>query len=147
MMSNRSRQIAWTPLKDPRKTRLVAIRCHPDQVLDRDIYLFLLSKRIQQMVDAAPDAAQAVSALQEEMFRTGVVLEVGHCPAAEAGNRLVWSNPAVAEKISCLRVFQKLRKVKLPLVENLMAHQALSSEMDDPEGGLTRWAWLIGEVP
>jgi hypothetical protein len=64
------------------------------------------------MVDEAPDPVEAVSALQEEMFSSGLVLDMGHCPADEAGNRLVWSNPAVEEKLSSLGVFQELRKLK-----------------------------------
>jgi len=147
MTSKRTRLIAWSPLKDPRKAYLVAIRCHPNQKLDRHIYMSLLGDRIQRMVDEAPDSDEAVSALQEEMFTSSLVLDVGHCPASEAGNRLVWSNPAVEEKLSSLGVFQKLSKLKQPLVEDLMAHQALMSEKDNPVDNLTLWAAQIGAVP
>lgn len=146
-METTTRLIAWSPLKDPRKAYLVAIRCHPKQKLDRHIYMNLLGDRIQRMVDEAPDPKEAVSALQEEMFSSGLVLDVGHCPANEAGNRLVWSNPAVEEKLSSLGVFRKLSKVKQPLVEDLMAHQALMSEKDNPVDNLTLWAAQIGAVP
>ena len=145
--SERTRLIAWSPLKEPGKAYLVAIRCHPNQQLDRDIYMSLLGDRIQHMVDQAPDPDEAVSALQEEMFSSGLLLDVGHCPANQAGNRLVWSNGAVEEKLSSLGVFQRLKKVKAPLVENLMAHQALMSEKDNPVDNLMLWASQIGAVP
>jgi hypothetical protein len=107
----------------------------------------LLGDRIQRMVDEASDPSEAVRALQEEMFSSGLVLDVGHCPVDEAGNRLVWSNPAIEEKLSSLGVFQKLRKVRHPLVESLMAHQALMSDRENPGDNLTLWASQIGAVP
>jgi len=125
----------------------VAIRCHPNQEFDRDIYMSLLGDRIQHMVDEAPDPDEAVNALQAQMFSHGLVMDVGHCPANEAGNRLVWSNLAVEEKLSNLGVFQRLKKVKPPLIENLMAHQALASESESPVDNLTLWASQIGAVP
>src|SRR5271156_2018862 len=146
MPDSRTRLVAWSPLKDPRKAYLVAIRCHPNQELDRHIYMSLLGDRIQHMIDEAPDPDEAVSALQEEMFRTGLVIEVGHCPADEAGSRLVWSNSAIEEKLSNLGVFERLKKAKQPLIENLMAHQALVSDNENPVDNLTLWASQIAAV-
>jgi hypothetical protein len=129
---------------EPREIYAVAIRCLPMQHLDRDLYMSLLGDRIQEMVDTAPDPEEAVSALQEAMFSSGLVSEVGHCPTDEAGNRLVWSNPAVAEQLSNLGVFQSLREVRQPLIENLLAHEVFVSQKENPVDNLTMWAWHIG---
>jgi hypothetical protein len=102
-----------------------------------------LGDRIQEMVDTAPDPEEAVSALQEEMFSSGLVMDVGHCPTSEAGNRLVWSNPAVEERLSNLGVFEELRHVVCPLIESLLAYEALKSQEDNPVDNLTLWAWQI----
>jgi hypothetical protein len=122
----------------------VAIRCLPTQPLDRDIYMSLLGDRIQEMVDTAPDPEEAVSALQEAMFGSGLLGEVGNCPTDETGNRLVWGNPAVEEQLSNLGVFRKLSEVKYPLIENLLAHEAFGSQKENPVDNLTTWAWHIG---
>lgn len=129
---------------EPEEIYAVAIRCLPTQVLDRDLYMSFLGDRIQEMVDTAPDPEEAVSALQEAMFSSGLVSEVGHCPTDEAGNRLVCSNPAVEERLSILGVFQSLREVKRPLIENLLAHEVFLSQEENPVDNLTMWAWHIG---
>ena|ERR1700722_8577362 len=140
----RPRHIAWSPLTEPREIYAVAIRCLPTQQLDRDLYMSFLGDRIQEMVDTAPDPGEAVSALQEAMFSSGLVGDVGHCPTHEAGNRLVWSNPAVEEQLSILGVFERLREVKSPLIENLLAHEVFMSQKENPVDNLTVWAWHIG---
>ena len=122
----------------------MAIRCLATQRLDRDLYMSFLGDRIQEMVDTAPDPEEAVAALQEAMFCCGLVSDVGHCPTDEAGNRLVAGNPAVEEQLSILGVFQSLREVKHPLIENLLAHEVFSSQKENPVDNLTTWAWHIG---
>ena len=129
---------------DPNEIYAVAIRCSPIQQLDRDIYMNILGDRIQQMVDTAPDPKEALSALQEAMYSAGLVPDVGHCPTTEAGNRLVWSNPAVEEQLSNLGVFRRLAEVKHPLIENLLAHEVFMSQKENPVDNLTMWAWHIG---
>jgi hypothetical protein len=129
---------------EPEEIYAVAIRCLPTQSLDRNIYMSLLGDRIQEMVDTAPDPEEAVSALQEEMFSSGLVGDVGHCPTDEAGNRLVWSNPSVEERLSILGVFKSLSAVKHPLIENLLAHEVFRSQRENPVDNLTMWAWHIG---
>jgi hypothetical protein len=129
---------------EPGEIYAVAIRCLPTQPLDRDLYLSLLGDRIQEMVDTAPDPEEAVSALQEAMFSSGLVGDVGHCPMDEAGNRLVWSNPAVEEQLSNLGVFQRLSDIELPLIENLLAYEVFMSQKENPVDNLTMWAWHIG---
>jgi hypothetical protein len=128
---------------EPGEIYAVAIRCLPTQRLDRDIYMSLLGDRIQEMVDTAPEPDEAVSALQEAMFSSGLVSDVGHCPTEEAGDRLVWSNGAVEEQLSILGVFQRLREVKHPLIENLLAHEVFMSQKENPVDNLTIWAWHI----
>jgi hypothetical protein len=140
---DRPRHIAWTPLLNPKKIFLVAIRCHPQQEFDREVYLSLLGDRIQAMVDASPDPKEAVSQLQEEMHSTGLVKDVAHCKTERAGIDLVEGNPEIWEICSNLGVFQKLRYVRQPLIENLMAHQALISDQENLVDGLTLWASLM----
>jgi hypothetical protein len=143
-----TRLIAWTPLLKPQLIRLLAIRCPSTQQLDRDLYLSYLSDRVQAMVDALPeeDHVDAVRQFQEEMFSTGLVREVGFCPADEVGVTLVMSNSEIWEKLSNLGVSQRLRKARYPLIENLMAHQALMSDRENPVDNLTMWAWRMGQV-
>lgn len=129
---------------EPEEIYAVAIRCLPTQSLDRDVYMGFLAERIQEMVDSAPDPAEAVAALQEAMFSGGLLSDVGHCPIDEAGTRLVEGNPAVEERLSIVGVFQNLREIKHPLIENLLAHEVLMSQREDPVGSLTMWAWHIG---
>src|SRR5882672_9191108 len=116
MSGKQTRLIAWSPLKDPRKAYLVAIRCHPNQEFDRDIYMSLLGDRIQHMVDEAPDPDEAVNALQAQMFSHGLVMDVGHCPTNEVRKRLVLRSIAVEKILSPPGVFHTLKKVKCPLI-------------------------------
>jgi hypothetical protein len=139
-----TRLIAWSPLMDPRKAYAVAIRCSPTQQFDRDIYMSILGDRIQQMVDTAPDPAEAVSALEEAMCSAGLVSYVDHCPTDEAGNRLVWSNPSIGEQLSNLGVFRNLGELEYPLIESLCAHEVFMSQRENPADNLTMWAWHIG---
>ncbi len=139
-----TRMIAWSPLIDRNEVYAVAIRCSPMQQLDRYIYMNILGGRIQQMVDTAPDPAEAVSALEEAMCSEGLVPYVDHCPHDEAGNRLVWSNPLVEEQLSNLGVFGSLREIKYPLIESLLAHEVFMYQRENPVDALTMWAWHIG---
>jgi hypothetical protein len=129
---------------DPEEIYAVAIRCAPTQQLDRDLYMCILGHRIQEMVDTAPDPDEAVSALQQAMYSDGLIPDVGRCPTGEAGNRLVWSNPAVEEQLSNLGVFGNLREIEYPLIENLLAHEVFMSQKENPVDNLTTWVWHIG---
>ena len=139
--------IAWTPLLKPKLVPLVAIRLHPSQQLTRLTYLHLLGERIQRMVDSSPDPKVAVKELVQAMFEEGLLSDTGNCPPSEAGNRLILSNSEVEEILTNLGVFRRLTKAKPPLVENLMAHQALMSDRDDPLGRLKTWASQMGQEP
>lgn len=144
----RTTPIAWTPLHEPQVVRLLAIKCLPTQKLDSDLYLSFLADRVQAMVDLLPpeNRKEAVSMFQEEMFRTGLVSDVANCPPDEVGVNLVMSNSEIWEKLSNLGVSQRLRKARYPLIENLMAHQALMSDRENPIDNLTMWAWRMGQV-
>jgi hypothetical protein len=131
--------VAWTPLLNPDLVPLVAIHAHSPLMIDRDIYLSNLSSRIQRMVNASPDPKAAVDEFVETLFQEGLVRDVANCPVDEAGTNLILSNPDIWEMLSNMRVFQKM-PVQPPLVTNLMAHQALMSDLDDPVGRLKSWA-------
>jgi hypothetical protein len=135
--------IAWTPLLKPQLVPLVAIHAYPNQVLDRDIYLSQLSSRIQRMVNACPNPKTAVKEFLQTMFEEGLVKDIANCPPQEAGTNLIVSNSEVWDILSNLGVFQSLTKAKPPLVANLMAHQALSLDLNDPLGRLKTWATLM----
>ena len=104
-------------------------------MIDRDIYLSNLSSRIQRMVNASPDPKAAVKEFQETLFQESLVSEVPYCPTEEAGTNLILSNSRVWDVLSNMGVFSKM-PVEPPLVTNLMAHQALMSDLDDPVGRL-----------
>ena len=108
-------------------------------MIDRDIYLSNLSSRIQRMVNASPDPKAAVKEFQETLFQESLVSEVPYCPTEEAGTNLILSNSRVWDVLSNMGVFSKM-PVEPPLVTNLMAHQALMSDLDDPVGRLKSWA-------
>src|SRR5260370_3946000 len=131
--------IAWTPLLNPDLVTLVAIHALSPLMIDRDIYLGNLSSRIQKMVNASPDPKAAVKEFQETLFQESLVSEVPYCPTEEAGTNLILSNSRVWDVLSNMGVFRKM-PVKPPLVTNLMAHQALMSDLDDPVGRLKSWA-------
>jgi hypothetical protein len=139
--------IAWTPLLKPHYIPLVAISCSPEQRLNREIYLHLLSDRIQGMIDKSPSPKDALNQFQETMFAEGLVRDVANCPLEDVGQNLVLSNSDVWDKLSNLGVFERLTKARLPLVANLMAHQALNSDQSDPMGRLLDWASRMGQVP
>jgi hypothetical protein len=131
--------IAWTPLLKPLLVPLVAIHAHGPLMIDRDIYLSNLSSRIQRMVNASPDPKAAVKEFQETLFQESLVSEVPYCPTEEAGTNLILSNSRVWDVLSNMGVFHKM-PAKPPLVTNLMAHQALMLDLDDPVGRLKSWA-------
>jgi hypothetical protein len=131
--------VAWTPLLKPLLVPLVAIHAHSPLMIDRDIYLSNLSSRIQRMVNASPDPKAAVKEFQETLFQEGLLREVVNCPAEKAGTNLILSNPDIWEMLSNMGVFKKMPATP-PLITNLMAHQALISDLDDPVGRLKSWA-------
>ena len=131
--------IAWTPLLSPDLVPLVAIHAYAHLVIDRDVYLANLSSRIQRMVNASPDPQVAVNEFVETLFQEGLVRDVGHCPVDEAGNNLIFSNPDIWEMLSNMGVFRNMT-ANPPLITNLMAHQALVLDLDDPVGRLKSWA-------
>src|ERR1700694_2489775 len=134
MPAERSRQIAWTPLHEPQLVRLLAIRCPPSQKLTDGLYLSYLGDRIQAMVDDLPEDLRedAVRQFQEAMYCESLLGEILHCPPDEVGVNLVISNPQVWEGLSNLGIEQRLIDVKHPLIENLMAHEALMSDRENP---------------
>jgi hypothetical protein len=131
--------VAWTPLLKPDLVSLVAVHAHSPLMMDPDIYLSSLSTRIQRMVNASPDPKAAVREFQETLFQESMVSEVPYCPTEEAGNNLICSNSRVWDILSNMGVFQRM-PVNPPLITNLMAHQALSLDLDDPVGRLKSWA-------
>ena len=114
--------------------------------MTRLTYLHLLAERIQRMVDNSLNPKVTAKELVQAMFEEGLLPDTGNCPPDDAGNRLVLSNSDVWEKLTSLGVFRKLPKAKPPLVANLMAHQALTSDLDDPNGRLKSWASGMGQV-
>jgi hypothetical protein len=107
--------------------------------IDRDIYLSSLSSRVQRMVNASPDPRAAVKEFQETLFEESLVSEVPYCPTEEAGTNLILSNSRVWDVLSNMGVFRKMPAKALP-VTNLMAHEALMLDLDDPVGRLKSWA-------
>ena len=102
-------------------------------MIDRDSYLSNLSSRIQRMLNASPNPKAAVKEFQETLFQESLASEVPYCPTEEAGNNLIFSNSRVWDVLSNMGVFQKM-PAKPPLVTNLLAHQALMLDLDDPGG-------------
>ena len=132
----------------PDKIRLVAILCPANQMIDRYLYVNFLGDRIQRMVDASEDPREAVARLQEKMYRTGLVMDAGHCPTDKAGNYLIWNNPAVEEKLCNLRVFQSIGKERrVPSTDNLTVRRELEAEKHSPMDGLLSWVHSMGAVP
>lgn len=129
--------IAWAPTKKSRWIRLTAVLCAPEQVMDRDIYLLLLGERVQRMVDAAEDPDEARDQLHRHLFEYGLMPDLGHCPTEEAGNRLVWSNPAVGEKLGDLGVLRGLPQVKV--VEMTQAREVINQDLEEPMDQLAIW--------
>ena len=129
--------IAWAPTTKSRWIRLTAVLCAPEQVMDRDIYLLLLGERVQRMVDAAEDPDEARDQLHRHLFEYGLMPDLGHCPIEEAGNQLVWSNPAVGEKLGDLGVLRGLPQVKV--VEMTQAREVINQDLEEPMDQLAIW--------
>ncbi len=108
-------------------------------MIDRDTYLGNLSTRIQRMVNGSPDPKTAVNEFVKTLFQEGLLRDTGHCPVDEAGANLILSTRTVWEMLSNVGVFQKLPAYP-PLVTNLMAYDALQSDLDEPVGHLKWWA-------
>ncbi len=137
--------IAWCPVKVRQKVFLAAILCPPEQPMDRDWYMTYLGMRIQRLVSSSPDPREVTRSLQEELYRTGLVPEMGFCLDDEAGQRLVTYNPSVEEKVGNLGVFKALKSFpKAPAVDNLAVRRVLQVDPSDPDGSLLLWAQEMG---
>lgn len=142
-----SPQIAYSPLDQSSKVSLVSVLCPASHPMDRPLYLSFLGDRMQAMVDASFNPHQAVQDFQDEMYRTGLVRDLGNIPLHEAGARLVASNPSVWEKLDSLGVFRAIKSQrKAPATDNLAARRSLQADKDSPADSLTRWASLMGAV-
>jgi hypothetical protein len=138
--------IAWAPRSDPSKLPLLAVLCPANQKTDRQSYMTWLGYRVQAMIDSSPDPRQAVTSLQEEFYRTGLVRETGNCPTEEAGDTLVAQNPSVKEKVDNLMGL-KPWPTRTPAVDSLAARNALAAEKSSPMDGLLNWATWMGQAP
>ena len=140
-------QIAWSPIQTPRKIFLLAVLCPANQKMDRRTYLSYLGDRIQTMVQSSQDPQEAVKALQEELYRTGLVREVGYCPTDEAGQRLVTDNPSIEDKVDNLGAFKSLESnPRAAPTDNLEARKAMKADQTAPQDSLLNWATQMGAV-
>jgi hypothetical protein len=138
--------IAWCPSFDPELVELGAVLCHPEQKLDRNIYLCLVGERIQRIVDAAEDPVEATHELEKSLFEYGLGPDLS-CPPENAGNWLVWSNPGVEERFANKGLLEDLRNKKPK--EMAVAREVIEgdAENDDAIGRLQMWVWRLSGMP
>lgn len=117
---------------------LGAIEVAKGQKLDREIYLALLSDRLDQMLSRTPDPVQALANLYEMLDEAGLAPDQ-RPTLAEAGNALIYSNPAMVDHLDAL---------------NIPGHLPKRATQDDAaakrlikETSLETWASLLLETP
>ena len=137
-------RIAWAPTTTGDGLLLTAVMVASGQELDRDLYLSLLGERMQSLVNAAPDKPRAVADAQAALHEAGLFPDLGTIPVDEAGNRLVWSNPAIEERLVNLGV---LPPTLPPLKEVSAARTVLKTERNDPPSGLAAWVAAVTRLP
>lgn len=137
-------QIAWAPTTTGNGPLLTAVKVAPSQQMDRDLFLNLLSHRIQAMLDATNDQALAVRELQEALHLAGLYPDLAAIPLEQAGNLLTWSNPAIEGRLVDLRV---LPPTFPPLAETAEARRVLRNEKQDPTSGLASWVAAVTRLP
>jgi hypothetical protein len=136
-----AQMVAWSPVMPLSKTVLGAVLCSPQQEMDRQAYLSLLGDRIQRMVDASDDPSEAAEEFENALIEQGLWIEDGPIPTDEVGNRLVWSNPAVHEKLESIGLLSNL-KGKKPQ-EMSSARQQIDEDKASPRSRLLDWAGLL----
>jgi hypothetical protein len=105
----------------------------------------LVGERIQRIVDGADDPTEATDELGSTLVEYGIGPDI-HCPPDQAGNWLVWSNLAVAER------FQKkglLRDMTCKTPEEMVLARGCinkDAENDDAIGWLQTWAWRLSQL-
>ena len=120
---------------------LSASLCSPGLILRRDLYLSLLGERIQGVVNACEDPQEITDAPVEDLFEAGLLPDVGHVAAKDAGAYLVSSNSGTRERLVSWGV--------LPTPETGMtcempaAREALMGERYDPVDSLQCWVALL----
>lgn len=137
--------VAWAPTREEPGAQISAVLCHPEQALDRELYLSLLGDRIQRMIDASPDPQGATNELANLLFEQGLLADAGHVPAEEAGNRLVWSNPAIEERLGNRNLLSKIKAAKPH--EMPEARKAILADQADPLTRLLSWGSAIAQLP
>lgn len=123
---------------------LSAILCHPQQVLELDLYLSLLGDRIQNMVDRSQDPQEAANDLLRDLWQADLYGEPGTIDPREAGNRLITSNPGVEYRLSQWHLLPNPQDLPTELK---VAREQISADRYDPASRLRSWAAALSRLP
>lgn len=122
-----------------------AILCPPDLELTRDDHLYFLGERIQRLINRCEDPREAAENLRQDLFEAGLYRDESRVPAAEAGNRLIWSNTlGVGYRLS---QWGLLPTRSSRTCEMRAAREEISADQDCPEDRLRSWAGLLSRLP
>ena len=138
------KQVAWAPTQKEPGVFLAAVLCAPTQALDRDLFLGLLADRIQGLVDASRNPPEAAERLRRNLWEAGLYQDEASVPPGSAGNQLVWSNPAIRERLEANGALPD-REAKP--VEMLAARMQIVADQADPTDRLEVWAALMARLP
>lgn len=130
--------IAWAPTSDPQLLQIGSVLVHPNQKLDRGLYLALLSSRVQRLVNNCQNKQEAVDALVEQMSDDSLLEDPGSVPWETAGDSLVLSNPPLEHQLRELGLLENLKAAQLQ--EMPEARQVLDEDRKNPASRLLDWA-------
>lgn len=130
--------IAWAPSSDPQKLQISAVWIHPQQKLDRGMYLAILSDRIQALVANCQDKQKAVNELTSQMYDDGLTEDEGNVPWQTAGESLVVNNPPLENALRSLGLLENLKEASLQEMPD--AREVLVEDRKSPASRLLDWA-------
>ena len=104
------------------------------------MYLNLLGDRIQRMIDLSDDPDATAREFAQTLDDRGLWYP-GPLETDKVGNWLVWSNPAVNERLDRLGLLSGLSG-RVP-VEMTAAREQIDVDAEDPHSRLLSWASLL----
>jgi hypothetical protein len=131
-----------TPVTVSNGPEIFSVLVHEQQKLDPDLYLSLLSYRMQRMFDCVEDREAANAQFQRLLEEGGLLSGPITANPGEEARVLVYSNPSMLPRLWQLGLPEELRQLKP--VETLSARQSIRADREDPEVRLMSWASAVG---
>jgi hypothetical protein len=139
------RPIAWSPILKSNGTLLMSVWVNKTQKLNPSAYLFLLSDRVQNLIDRSPDPTVACQRLSEMLQEAGLQNGPLTVKDPEDGAMTLVNNSRVLNRLYLHGLPTSFKD--LQPTDTLLALAELKADRAEPEERLESWASALAAMP